>query len=87
MIPPQRKIDPIKRFARLLLKHGVRDLETGCVLWHGPTSHGHPVFAVTKRQRISARIWAWRLHRGEPPEGRVFAVTCRNQRCLNVAHF
>lgn len=59
----------------------------GCVEWTGTIQHGNG-YGVVKRggvQKYAHRV-AWEQQVGPIPPGEYIDHTCRNRRCVNVAH-
>lgn len=60
---------------------------TGCWLWHGATWDGYGVlFWQAHKRNYRAHRLAWRLYRGEIPDGLFVLHRCDVRTCVNPDH-
>jgi hypothetical protein len=95
-LPEARKpSEPIvipDRVALRALRLFTLDPDTGChVSTYSVASHGYAQIgwydaSVKRTQMVTAHRAAWSAVFGQVPEGQTIDHTCKNRRCVNVAH-
>lgn len=70
-----------------LLSRGVRDNETGCLLWTGATAGqmGYGVIGIDSKNQYAHRV-SYELHCGPIPEGHLVLHRCDTPRCFEPTH-
>lgn len=70
---------------RRRITDGIRITDEGCWEWRGPFTHGYARVCVDRKRYRGHRL-AYRLWRGEIPDGLVLDHLCRNKPCVNPFH-